>query len=187
MGGALASSSRPRGRVGNNRRPITLWADAKDCECTQAPRPRVFPVYRAAAVPSQRSSSPNLSMDPSATANANATAAANPLAGLSLPDGLTMDNTYGAALLGTFFALMYAFLAVVIVACLLNDEFSRMYGVLLHQTYNYFRVHWADSPWTKLYVSPVLCEPIQHENLSHFTRSSSSCKGYANSASWMAA
>ena len=126
-------------------------------------------------------------MDPSATANANATAAANPLAGLSLPDGLTMDNTYGAALLGTFFALMYAFLAVVIVACLLNDEFSRMYGVLLHQTYNYFRVHWADSPWTKLYVSPVLCEPIQHENLSHFTRSSSSCKGYANSASWMAA
>ena len=30
-----------------------------------------------------------------------------------------------------------------------------MYGVLLHQTYNYFRVHSADSSWTKFYVSSV--------------------------------
>ena len=40
-------------------------------------------------------------MDPSA----NATAAI-PNGLPPLPDGLTMDNTYGAALLGTFFALM---------------------------------------------------------------------------------
>ena len=32
---------------------------------------------------------------------------------------------------------------------------SRMYGVLLHQTYNYFRVHSADTSWTKFYVSPM--------------------------------
>ena len=35
---------------------------------------------------------------------------------------------------------------------------SRMYGVLLHQTYNYFRVHSADTSWTKFYVSTMaLC------------------------------
>ena len=33
-----------------------------------------------------------------------------------------------------------------------------MYGVLLHQTYNYFRVHSADTSWTKFYVSTMaLC------------------------------
>ena len=28
-----------------------------------------------------------------------------------------------------------------------------MYGVLLHQMYNYFRVHSGDTFWLKLYVS----------------------------------
>lgn len=90
-------------------------------------------------------------MDPSA--NANSTAAANPLAGLSMPNGLTMDNTYGAALLGTFFALMCVADVCRSVCDAPANVLSRMYGVLLHQMYNYFRVHSADNHWTKLYVS----------------------------------
>ncbi|PIL32271.1 hypothetical protein GSI_05516 [Ganoderma sinense ZZ0214-1] len=85
-------------------------------------------------------------MDASANATAasaaNGTTAAIPLT-FTLPPGLTMDNTYGAALLGTFFALI-------------------MYGVLLHQTYNYFRVHWADSSGTKFYVVLILLLDTAH-------------------------
>ena len=34
-----------------------------------------------------------------------------------------------------------------------SDALYRLYGVLLHQTYNYMRVHFADSRWIKGYVS----------------------------------
>ena len=90
--------------------------------------------------------------------SANATAAI-PNGLPPLPDGLTMDNTYGAALLGTFFALMYVFFLSLPVCGARADEVClRMYGVLLHQTYNYFRVHSADTSWTKFYVSTLaLC------------------------------
>ena len=79
-------------------------------------------------------------------------AASSSLAGLlALPAGLTMDNTYGAALLGTFFALM-----LVSLSCSRGgphaDDTRRLYGVLLHQTYNYLRVHSGDSFWLKSYV-----------------------------------
>lgn len=69
-----------------------------------------------------------------------------------MPNGLTMDNTYGAALLGTFFALMCVADVCHSICGAPANELFRMYGVLLHQTYNYFRVHSADSHWTKLYV-----------------------------------
>ena len=79
-------------------------------------------------------------------------AASSALAGLlALPAGLTMDNTYGAALLGTFFALMLVFLP-----CSRRgpptDDTCRLYGVLLHQTYNYLRVYSGDNFWLKSYV-----------------------------------
>ncbi|KAM5544724.1 hypothetical protein V8D89_001622 [Ganoderma adspersum] len=74
-------------------------------------------------------------------------ATSSSLAGLlALPPGLTMDNTYGAALLGTFFALI-------------------MYGVLLHQTYNYLRVHSGDSFWLKSYVAVIFLLDTAHSVL----------------------
>ncbi|KAI1783226.1 hypothetical protein LXA43DRAFT_1102793 [Ganoderma leucocontextum] len=80
-------------------------------------------------------------MDPSAN---TAVTVSNPLAGLpQLPDGATMDNTYGAMLLGTFFLLI-------------------LYGVLLHQTYSYLRVHSADSRWIKCYVALILSLDTAH-------------------------
>ncbi|KAI1796818.1 hypothetical protein LXA43DRAFT_1089893 [Ganoderma leucocontextum] len=80
-------------------------------------------------------------MDPSAN---TAATVSNPLAGLpQLPDGATMDNTYGAMLLGTFFSLI-------------------LYGVLLHQTYSYLRVHSADSRWIKCYVALILSLDTAH-------------------------
>ncbi|KAM5544727.1 hypothetical protein V8D89_001625 [Ganoderma adspersum] len=72
------------------------------------------------------------------------TTAPNPPAGLpQLPHGVTMENTYGAMLLGTFVSLI-------------------LYGVLLHQIYSYVRVHSADSRWIKCYVALILLLDTAH-------------------------
>ncbi|PIL32311.1 hypothetical protein GSI_05557 [Ganoderma sinense ZZ0214-1] len=80
-------------------------------------------------------------MDPSGNTR---TTTLNPLAGLpQLPHGVTMDNTYGAMLLGTFFSLI-------------------LYGVLLHQIYSYLRAHSADSHWIKFYVALIFSLDTAH-------------------------
>ena len=51
-------------------------------------------------------------MDPSANMTTS-----NPLAGLpQMPHGVTMENTYGAMLLGTFFSLMFVVSLVLVMA-----------------------------------------------------------------------
>ncbi|KAI1784889.1 hypothetical protein LXA43DRAFT_173992 [Ganoderma leucocontextum] len=125
--------------IAKNKQSVMLWAHAGCCWCVK--RHAQGPVRFIG----RHTSRPNAPRPPAMNASANATgAASSPLAGLpSLPAGLTMNNTYGAALLGTFFALI-------------------MYGVLLHQTYNYFRAHSADSPWTKSYVVLILLLDTTH-------------------------
>ncbi|PIL32314.1 hypothetical protein GSI_05560 [Ganoderma sinense ZZ0214-1] len=60
---------------------------------------------------------------------------------LALPNGLTMDNTYGAALIGT------------------------LYGVLLHQMYNYLRLHSGDNIYLKSYVMVIFLLDTAHSVL----------------------
>ncbi|KAI0353725.1 hypothetical protein OH77DRAFT_1522283 [Trametes cingulata] len=64
------------------------------------------------------------------------------LAGLggSLP---SLDNSYGAVLLGTFFGLI-------------------LYGLALHQAYRYSRMDFGDSKWMKCYVAIVMALDTFH-------------------------
>ena len=68
---------------------------------------RAYRFYR----PVEGTSSSKISSPTMATAANGTDRAPIPLVGLlALPNGLTMDNTYGAVLLGAFFSLMFAFL-----------------------------------------------------------------------------
>lgn len=98
-------------------------------------------------------------------------------AGLSaLPHGMTMDDTYGAVLLGTCFALMYvSFSFKVLLSGSGVDISSRLYGVLLHQLYIYLQIHSEDSLWIKSYVSKHIRRYIYKLTLSHH-RLHSSCE-----------
>lgn len=73
---------------------------------------------------------------------------ANPLA-IHIP---SLDNTYGALLLGTFFGLMCVLHSVFRSLIVLNRHVYRLYGLSLHQGYQYMRIHWGDLRPLKLYV-----------------------------------
>ena len=78
-------------------------------------------------------------------------------------NGETIDNTYGAVLLGTFFTLMFVIPYSVVLSRLTYSLLPlRMYGLLQHQTYNYFRIHSADSLWIKRYASIISVQPPVH-------------------------
>ncbi|KAH9902462.1 hypothetical protein C8Q73DRAFT_785137 [Cubamyces lactineus] len=63
-----------------------------------------------------------------------------PNAGGGVP---SLDNTYGAVLLGTFFGLI-------------------LYGLALHQAYRYSRLQFGDPLWTKAYVVLILALDTFH-------------------------
>ncbi|PIL32334.1 hypothetical protein GSI_05580 [Ganoderma sinense ZZ0214-1] len=58
-------------------------------------------------------------------------------------DGLTVGNTYGALLLGTFFSLV-------------------LYGLILHQTYRYIRLHPHDYTYIQVLVASSLILETLH-------------------------
>ena len=74
---------------------------------------------------------------------------ANPLA-IHIP---SLDNTYGALLLGTFFGLMCVLNCVFRSPIVLSAQIYRLYGLSLHQGFQYMRIHWGDLRSLKLYVS----------------------------------
>ncbi|KAJ8486836.1 hypothetical protein ONZ51_g4571 [Trametes cubensis] len=63
-----------------------------------------------------------------------------PSAGGGVP---SLDNTYGAVLLGTFFGLI-------------------LYGLAVHQAYRYSRLQFGDPVWTKAYVVLILALDTFH-------------------------
>ena len=83
---------------------------------------------------------------------ASLTGAGNPLA-IHLP---SLDDTYGAVLLGTFFGLMYVLYSTVPLAN--RTDLARtslrcsLYGLSVHQGYQYLRIHWADLRSLKIYM-----------------------------------
>lgn len=71
----------------------------------------------------------------------------------------TLNSTYGAVLLGTFFGLVYV-LSYTRPSVYLPSA-SSLYGLAIHQAYRYSRLDFGDSIFTKSYVSYRLLLAIQ--------------------------
>ncbi|KAI0773043.1 hypothetical protein BD413DRAFT_310771 [Trametes elegans] len=79
----------------------------------------------------------------------NSSGVASPPAGdplAALPPLPSLDNTYGALLIGTFLGLM-------------------LYGLTVHQTYRYFRLYPTDVRWLKGLVMSILTLETLHTTL----------------------
>ncbi len=64
----------------------------------------------------------------------------------------TLNSTYGAVLLGTFFGLMFVSPYTMRLS-VRSPSTSSLYGLAIHQAYRYSRLDFGDSFFTKSYVS----------------------------------
>ena len=64
----------------------------------------------------------------------------------------SIDNSFGALLLGTFFSLMSVLLQCS-QWCLVSLSSVSLYGLVLHQVYRYTRLHPHDYPYIQVLVS----------------------------------
>ncbi|KAJ8487652.1 hypothetical protein ONZ51_g4031 [Trametes cubensis] len=99
----------------------------------------------------------------------------------NMPKPPALDNTYGALLLGTVFGTMSQHLLANTINVI---EFLviRLYGLMVHQTYRYYRLYPKDRFWIKSLVSGIALFETLHTTLCIVAVYSQSLKLLASAA-----
>ena len=75
----------------------------------------------------------------------------------------SIDDTLGAVLIGTYISLMYIPLSSSVWCAITDISRCRLFGLALHQAYEYYIHYPYDKPWLKTYVNisqnhnPIRC------------------------------
>ena len=75
-----------------------------------------------------------------------------PSVAVYMSSALSLNDTYGAVLIGTYVSLMQVF-SILLQRDRPNRAYLRLYGVALNQAFHYYRTYSHDRAWLKIYVS----------------------------------